>query len=472
MTGSQKAEGSTPSSSTKFFRQGQMEEKFYFDADTADNLGIGLFKYALGPKEGFQVVNTTLARILGCPSKAGLKKMSISGLFMDVAERKGFFRALSKEGRVKFFEARFRKKNGKPVWVALIAFRIKKTGQAQYLEGIVEDISTHKEMEEKISLERDMFQGLLNNMPDAIYFKDTKNRITKVNKFYLKGIKRKLKDVIGKTDFDFFPREQARQMFEDDNHVLRTGKPIVGKIEKTLLSNGTWNQVITTKIPMYDKNGKIAGTMGITRDMTAYANLMTERFKMIMNSFVVLGKALEMRDPYTFSHTRNVALIAVQIAKALGWDEDRILSIRLASEIHDLGKISIPLDILNKPGKLGELEYQLIKRHVENCCNLIKDIDFPFSLSEIVYQHHERLDGSGYPRGLKSGQINEEARLLAICDVLESMTGHRPYRAALGIDKALEELKSGRGIRYDAKITDIAIDIIKKNKGKVFWPLS
>jgi HD-GYP domain-containing protein (c-di-GMP phosphodiesterase class II) len=193
---------------------------------------------------------------------------------------------------------------------------------------------------------------------------------------------------------------------------------------------------------------------------------------MIMNSFVVLGKALEMRDPYTFSHTRNVALIAVQIAKALGWDEDRILSIRLASEIHDLGKISIPLDILNKPGKLGELEYQLIKRHVENCCNLIKDIDFPFSLSEIVYQHHERLDGSGYPRGLKSGQINEEARLLAICDVLESMTGHRPYRAALGIDKALEELKSGRGIKYDAKITDIAIDIIKKNKGKVFWPLS
>jgi putative nucleotidyltransferase with HDIG domain len=274
---------------------------------------------------------------------------------------------------------------------------------------------------------------------------------------------------MGKTDFDFFPYEQAKQMFEDDNYVLRTGRPIVGKIEKTLLPNGTWNQVITTKIPLYNKRGSIIGTMGTTRDMTAYANSITERFKIMMNSFIVLGKALEMRDPYTFNHTKTVAAIAERIAKAMGWEEDKVLNIRLAAEIHDLGKISIPLDILNKSGGLNELEHQLIRKHVENCYSLIKDIEFPFSLGEIIYQHHERLDGSGYPRGLKADEIIVEARILAISDVLESMTSHRPYRAALGIKKAVEELKNGCGIRYDTKIANIALELINKNNGRAFW---
>ncbi|MBU0879022.1 MAG: HD domain-containing protein [Candidatus Omnitrophica bacterium] len=328
---------------------------------------------------------------------------------------------------------------------------------------------TSKKAQEELSLEKDLLQGLLDNIPDAVYFKDLSNSIIRANKFYVKGMGLDIKEIIGKTDFDFFPYDQAKQMFEDDKSVLATGRPIVGKIERTLLPNGTWNQVITTKIPMYDKTGKSIGTMGITRDMTTYANLERERITMLINALTILGKALELRDPYTFSHTRHVASIAESIVKVLGWDENRLLGMRLAGELHDLGKISIPLDILNKPGKLSRLEYCLIQEHVVNCYNLIKDIEFPFPLAEIVYQHHERLDGSGYPRKLKGDKIIQEARILAVSDVLEAMTHYRPYREALGIDKAQEELEEGMGLKYDSKVVEVVFKLIKENGRKVFW---
>lgn len=316
-----------------------------------------------------------------------------------------------------------------------------------------------QQAENIIAFERDMYKELLDNIPDAIYFKDRKNRIMNANKFYIRGMGLPFEQIVGKTDFDFFPPEQAREMFEDDNYVLRTGTPIVGKIEKTLLRNGEWNQVITTKMPIYDRSGKVAGTMGITRDMTAYANSEAQRFKMLMNTILVLGRAIELRDPYTFKHISNVARICIEIAKALGWDQERILGLRLAAEMHDLGKISIPLDILNKPGKLTEPEFQLIKSHVDNCCNLIRGIEFSFPLLEIISQHHERLDGSGYPKGLKSDAIRIEARILAVSDVLEAMTSHRPYRAALSKDEALDELKKGCGEKYDREVVSVVIKL-------------
>jgi PAS domain S-box-containing protein/putative nucleotidyltransferase with HDIG domain len=440
---------------------------FYLNIGSADNLGIGLFKYSLYPEEEFIITNSTLPCLLGYPKK-DFKNIKFSDLFLDSNQRKRFFEILKQDKNIRFFEAVFKTKNKKTIWVAITASYIK-TEKKEYIEGIVEDITKHKETEEKLFLERDFLQNLLDNIPDAIYFKDRHNRIIKVNKFYIQGTGLKEEEIIGKTDFDFFPYEQAKKMFEDDNYVLNTGKPIIGKIERTLLRNGTWNQVITTKIPLYDRRGKIIGTMGITRDMTKYANLEKERMNMLINALTVLNKALEMRDPYTSAHTQNVAYISLKIAESLGWDENRLLAMRLAGELHDLGKISIPLEILNKPGKLSDLEYNLIQQHVQNCYDLIKDIDFPFSLAEIIYQHHERLDGSGYPRRLKEDQILPEAKILAVGDVLESMTSYRPYREALGLEKAIEELKDGKGKRYDAKIVDIAFSLIELNKGQAFW---
>ncbi|MDD5195145.1 MAG: PAS domain S-box protein [Candidatus Omnitrophica bacterium] len=446
-----------------------MKNTFYLNISTSDALGIGLFKYSLYPQEKFIIINSTLAQILGYLSKADLKKETLSNLFLNLTDRDAFFQMLRKEGKVKFFETLFRTKDLKSIWVAITAFKITAGNKHEYLEGIIENISSHKDTEESLSIERNFLQSVVDNIPDAIYFKDYLNRITKVNSFYARGIGLSSEEIIGKTDFDFFPNEQAKQMFEDDNQILRTGQPIIGKIEHTLLPNGTWNQAITTKIPIFDQKGKIIGTMGITRDITAYANLEKERRVMLINALKVLGKALEMRDPYTFSHTRHVANIAQRIGKALNWGEDRLLGIQLAGELHDLGKIGIPLDILNKPGTLSDLEYLLIQEHVKKCYDLIKDIQFPFPLAETIYQHHERLDGSGYPRKLNKNNILLEARILAVSDVLEAVTHYRPYREALGLAKAQEELIQGRGSKYDETIVDIATNLIKENAGEPFW---
>lgn len=446
-----------------------MKDTFYLNISTADHLGIGLFKYSLFPCERFIIVNSALAQMLGYPSKTELKKEKLGKFFVNAVDRDEFYRIIKREGNAKFFETVLENKKGKNFWVAITASLAVSKDKKEYVEGIIEDISAHKEMEDNLSLERDFLQGLLDNLPDAMYFKDCNNKIIKVNKFYAQGVGLKPEEIVGKTDFDFFPSIQAEQMSRDDNYVLSTGKPIIGKIERTLLPDGTWNQAITTKVPMWDKSGKIIGTMGITRDMTAYAHLEKERLSMLINTMQILGKALEMRDPYTFSHTRHVANIAEIIGKQFKWDENRLLGIRLAGELHDLGKITIPLDILNKPGKLSDLEYSLIQEHSKNCYDLIKDIEFPFPLSEAIYQHHERLDGSGYPRKLKGNDILLEARILAVSDVLESMTQHRPYREALGLMSAYEELQHGSGVRYDPEVVKIVCNLIKDNNGKIFW---
>jgi PAS domain S-box-containing protein/putative nucleotidyltransferase with HDIG domain len=396
-----------------------MEKTCDLNIPTADKLGIALFKYALTPEEKFCSIGTAFVEMLGYSSKMELRNETFATLFLNLEDKERFFKALREQGKVNLFQVIVKDKVGKSRWVALTASLVTVSNKRTHIEGVIEDISLFKEIEEKLSLERDIMQGLLDNIPDAIYFKDRGNRIIKVNNFYTKGMRLKAEEILGKTDFDFFPPEQAKVMFEDDNYVLSTGIPIIGKIERTLLPNGTWNQVITTKIPMYDRKGNIIGTMGITRDMTAYANSEKERLVMLISALTALGKTLEMRDPYTFTHNHKVANISECIGRELGWDENHLLGIRLAGELHDLGKITIPLDILNKPGKLSEAEYGLIQEHVKKSYDIIKEINFPFSLAEIIYQHHERLNGSGYPRGLRNDEISLEARILAISDVLE-----------------------------------------------------
>lgn len=315
----------------------------------------------------------------------------------------------------------------------------------------------------------EFLQAFFDNVPDMIYFKDLQNRFVLVNKAHAAALSLTPQEVIGKSDLDFFPEEIGEKYYADDNDIIRTGKPIISKIEKAPRPDGGITYVSTTKLPHYDGNGELIGIMGITRNLTDFASLEEERLGMAINALTVLGKSLELRDPYTFSHTRHVASIAEKIAQVLGWDDNRLLGIKLAGELHDLGKMNIPLDILNKPGKLTDVEYQLVQQHVITCYELIKDINFPFPLAEMVLQHHERLDGSGYPRGLRQDEVMPEARILAISDVLEAMAYRRPYREALGLDKACEELKNGCDSKYDRGLVDVVFELIKKNNGQAFW---
>jgi len=436
----------------------------------ADHIGVGLFRYNLTSGK-IELFNAALAKMLGFKSKREISQLPFKNIFKIENDAGDFLEKIKKNKNMNFYEVQLKRKDGKHFWSAITATLIEFKNKF-YIEGMVEDITKHKQYEDRLDFERQLFQSLLDNIPDAVYFKDRNNRVVRVNKFYAQGFKMSKEGVIGKTDFDFFPRKQAQQMFKDDNYILNTGKPIVGKIENTLLPNGTWNTVITTKIPMHDKKGKIIGTMGITRDITNISRIEEEKLEMVSNAVMALARALEMKDPYTYGHANRVSLIAEKIAKELKWPEEEVLGIKMSAQLHDIGKIAVPSEILVKPGTLSELEYNVVKEHVQKCYDIIKDIKYPFPLAETIYQHHERLDGSGYPKGLTWKEIIPQARLLAICDVLEAMTFHRPYRAALGVKCALEELEKGKDRKYDGKLIKVVYRLLKKNKGNPFWATS
>jgi putative nucleotidyltransferase with HDIG domain len=181
-------------------------------------------------------------------------------------------------------------------------------------------------------------------------------------------------------------------------------------------------------------------------------------------TFRALSMTLELRDPYMAGHQQRVSSLAVAIAQELNLAWDKIESLRFAGLIHDIGKIVAPGEIMIKPGRLSQSEYQLIKEHPRAGYELVKDIAFPWPVAHIILQHHERLDGSGYPEGLAGDAILPEARILAVADVVEAVCSLRPYRPALGLDKALEEIRKGRGFRYDIRVVDACIKLFREGR--------
>ena len=184
--------------------------------------------------------------------------------------------------------------------------------------------------------------------------------------------------------------------------------------------------------------------------------------KTVEGTIETIALIVEAWDPYTSYHQKRVANISVKIAEELGLPEEQIRGIYEAGLIHDLGKIQVPADILSKPGKLTELEFDMIKIHPKVGYDLLKGIEFPWPIAQIIYQHHERMDGSGYPRKLKGDKILMEARIIGIADVIEAMSSHRPYRPALGMNVALDEIVKHKGTLYDTTIVASYLKVIKK----------
>jgi HD-GYP domain-containing protein (c-di-GMP phosphodiesterase class II) len=179
-----------------------------------------------------------------------------------------------------------------------------------------------------------------------------------------------------------------------------------------------------------------------------------------LNSAVDIASSIvELRDPYTAGHQQRVSELAVRIAEGLRMSDSEVGDIRVAGVLHDMGKAAIPTEILSKPGKLSPTEFSLIKAHAEAGYRLAVAAKLAEPISEMIYQHHERLDGSGYPRELAGKEISIGSRVLAVADVMEAMMSHRPYRPALGIEAALEELERGAGVLYDAEVVKICADL-------------
>lgn len=172
-----------------------------------------------------------------------------------------------------------------------------------------------------------------------------------------------------------------------------------------------------------------------------------------------LENTVEVRDPYTAGHQRRVADLGRSIGSQMGFSEDIVDGIRIGGILHDIGKINVPIDILMKPGSLTDLEFGLIKLHPQVGYDVLKGIDFPWPVPKIILQHHERIDGSGYPQGLKNGDILMEAKILSVADVVEAMASHRPYRPALGVDKALKEISEKKGILYASEPVEACLGL-------------
>lgn len=182
----------------------------------------------------------------------------------------------------------------------------------------------------------------------------------------------------------------------------------------------------------------------------------------LMDFIAAIAATIELRDPYTAGHQRRVANLATAIASELQLSEEQIEGLFLAGIVHDFGKVRVPAEILCKPGPLSELEFNFIKEHSEIGHEILKAIDFPWPIAKVLLQHHERLNGSGYPFGLLDTQMLLEAKILAVADVFEAMISHRPYRAALEIDVALAEISNNRGVLYDAEVVDAVLRLVRE----------
>ena len=193
-----------------------------------------------------------------------------------------------------------------------------------------------------------------------------------------------------------------------------------------------------------------------------------ERLQKTMEGTInAITKIIDSRDPHTAGHQQSVSKLATTIARKMKLPKDKIEGIKLASLLHDIGKISIPAEILNKPGKLNEMEYSLIKGHSQIGYDILKSIEFSYPIAKIIFQHHERLNGTGYPNNVKGDEILLEAKIIGVADVVEAMSSHRPYRPAFGIDVALEEISKNRGILYDPEVVDVCLKLFQ-DKGFKF----
>lgn len=188
-----------------------------------------------------------------------------------------------------------------------------------------------------------------------------------------------------------------------------------------------------------------------------------ERLQKAMDGTInTLSTTVELRDPYTAGHQHRVTRLAVAIAKKLNYPEDHIKMLKVASILHDIGKLCVPAEILSKPGKISKNEFSVLRDHPDQGYEILKGIEFDYPVAEIIRQHHERMDGSGYPRGLKGDEILMDARIIGVADVVESMASHRPYRPSLGLEVALKEIKKNRGILYDSNVVDACARAIKE----------
>jgi PAS domain S-box-containing protein/putative nucleotidyltransferase with HDIG domain len=319
----------------------------------------------------------------------------------------------------------------------------------------------------------EQFQSLTQTAADAILGMDEKGNISIWNDAATQMFGYSASSVIGHQMHDIIvPSRDRPKAAKGIKHFHTSGKgnAIGQTIELTALHKDGTEFPVELSISGY-RFGKAWHATGIIRNITERKQTeqqlqsMNERLKAGMVSTIqIVANAVEARDPYTAGHQLRVSRLARAIAQEMGLDSDRVEGIRLGAQVHDIGKIQVPSELLSKPAKLSANEFELIKDHCLIGYNIMKDIAFPWPIADIAHQHHERLDGSGYPQGLKGDAICLDAKIVAVADVVEAIGSHRPYRPALGNQVALDEITAKRGICYDPAAVDACLKLFEEKR--------
>ena len=342
-------------------------------------------------------------------------------------------------------------------------------GKSLIIHSSVRDISERKAAELALKESEESFRILVEQAPEAILVYDLDlDRFVLANreaeKLFACSRAELLK--VGPDHFYSDIQPDARpseETFLEHNRQLLAGEAVTFE-RRIRNAAGEERQCEVRLVPMPSSQGRLMRSTFI--DITDRVEALRRLDRALEGTVEALASTVEMRDAYTAGHQRRVATLSDAIAKEMGLSADRIHGLRLAGTVHDLGKINIPADILSKPGQLTPLEYEFVKTHPQVGYDILKPVEFHWPIADIILQHHERLDGSGYPKGLKGDAILLEARVLAVADVVEAMTSHRPYRPAAGIQAALAEISRGRGKLYDPVVVDACLELFNSGKFK------
>ena len=360
---------------------------------------------------------------------------------------------------------RYRVPGDSRVW-QLHFYPIRQDGRCAGVAVLARDISAQEDTRQKQQESDSMYRSLFNAMGEGAVFQDPAGRIIAVNAAAEVIEGRSAAQLMGMTsdasDWDAVRADGSP--FPGTEHpamvTLRTGAPQVGVVMGIRRPDGErrWLSINSQPVLLGETPAphSVVATFHDITEQRALADALREKVRQLdaalEQTLAAVANLVEMRDPYTAGHERNVGLIAADIGAELGWSPERCRLLKLSGLVHDVGKIGIPAEILVKPRRLTPLEIQIVRQHVDYGYAILKDIEYAGPIAEIVRAHHERLDGSGYPRGLKGDEILPEARVLAVADVLESMASHRPYRPARGLALAVAELEAQSGTWYDPEV--------------------
>jgi PAS domain S-box-containing protein/putative nucleotidyltransferase with HDIG domain len=345
-----------------------------------------------------------------------------------------------------------------------------KQSDVSLLSGIAHQIgiSIHNAKTYRFVLENEeQYTRLVATMPDVVVRTDLDGKILFVNDHAFRTSGYIREEMEGQNMLMFVSPEDQNRLIQ--NTFLMLENKLGPQEYHLIMKDGRKIPFEVNGDVLRNKDGTPFALVFVCRDMTErkqaeekIQSTLESLRKAIGTTIQVMVSAIELRDPYTSGHQIRSADIACVIAEEMGLDQEKIDGIRMAGIIHDIGKLSVPSEILSKPTTLTHLEFSLIKEHSRSGYEMLKNVESPWPLAEIIYQHHERMNGTGYPRNLKGNEIIMEARILAVADVVEAMASHRPYRGSLGIEAALEEIENNKGILYDKAVADACLRLFRE----------